>query len=74
MVAVIALGAVVAPSAFFGLVGFAGWLLLALVAVAALVGCGRGSRFISFTHIYAHTHLNNYLALRVSGFARVSLF
>ncbi len=38
MVAVIALGAVVAPSAFFGLVGLAGWLLLALVGVAAVVG------------------------------------
>ena len=38
MVAVIALGVVVAPSAFFGLVGLAGWLLLALVAVAAVVG------------------------------------
>jgi len=38
MLAVVALGAVVAPSAFFGLVGLAGWLILALVVVAALVG------------------------------------
>ena len=41
MVAVIALGAVVAPSAFFGLVGLAGWLLLALVAVAAVQHSSR---------------------------------
>ena len=38
MLAVVGLGALVAPSAFFGLVGLAGWLLLALVVGVALVG------------------------------------
>lgn len=38
MLAVVGLGALVAPSAFFGLVGLAGWLLLTLVVGVALVG------------------------------------
>ncbi len=38
MLAVVGLGAIVAPTAFFGLVGIAGWLMLALVVIAALVG------------------------------------
>lgn len=38
MLAVVVLGALVAPTAFFGLVGIAGWLLLALVVVVAFVG------------------------------------
>ncbi len=38
MLAVVGLGALVAPSAFFGLVGIAGWLLLGLVVVVAFVG------------------------------------
>ena len=38
MLAVVGLGALVAPSAFFGLVGIAGWLLLGLVVVVAFIG------------------------------------
>ena len=38
MLAVVGLGALVAPSAFFGLVGIAGWLLLGLVVLVAFVG------------------------------------
>ena len=38
MLAVVGLGVLVAPTAFFGLVGIAGWLLLGVVVVAAVVG------------------------------------
>jgi len=38
MLTVVVLGLLVAPSAFFGLVGIAGWLLLGVVVLGSLVG------------------------------------